>query len=99
MIERFLIIFGFWVMFPGAVAAERPNVVFFLVDDLGWTDLKCYGSDYYETPNVDRLAKEGMLFTDAYAASCVCSPLSRQQSVVEVGLLRPQSAHSQAQGL
>jgi arylsulfatase A-like enzyme len=57
-----------------APAAERLNVVFFLIDDLGWTDLGCYGSDYYETPNVDRLAKEGMLFTDAYAASCVCSP-------------------------
>ena len=55
-------------------AAERLNVVFFLVDDMGWTDLGCYGSDFYETPHVDRLAKEGMKFTDAYAASCVCSP-------------------------
>ena len=55
-------------------AVERPNVVFFLVDDMGWTDLGCYGSDFYETPHVDRLAKEGMKFTDAYAASCVCSP-------------------------
>ena len=41
---------------------------------MGWTDLGCYGSDFYETPHVDRLAKEGMKFTDAYAASCVCSP-------------------------
>ena len=57
-----------------SVAAKRPNVVFFLVDDLGWTDLECFGSDFYETPNVDQLAKGGMKFTDAYAASCVCSP-------------------------
>jgi arylsulfatase A-like enzyme len=51
-----------------------PNVVFFLVDDLGWKDVGCYGSNFYETPNVDRLAKEGMRFTNAYAACHVCSP-------------------------
>ena len=54
--------------------AERLNIVFILIDDLGWTDLGCYGSRYYETPNVDRLARQGMRFTNAYAASCVCSP-------------------------
>jgi arylsulfatase A len=51
-----------------------PNVVLILVDDLGWTDLACAGSDLYETPNVDRLAREGMTFTDAYSACTVCSP-------------------------
>lgn len=55
-------------------AAEKPNVVFFLVDDLGQRDLGCYGSAFYETPNVDRLAKEGALFTNGYAACPVCSP-------------------------
>lgn len=56
-------------------AAERPlNVVFFLVDDLGQRDLGCYGSTFYETPNIDRLAKEGARYTDAYAACPVCSP-------------------------
>jgi len=53
---------------------QRPNFVFFLVDDLGWTDLGCYGSTFYETPNVDRLAATGMRFTSAYAACPVCSP-------------------------
>jgi arylsulfatase A-like enzyme len=56
------------------VAAEKPNVVFFLVDDLGQRDLSCYGSTFYETPNVDRLAREGALFTNGYAACPVCSP-------------------------
>jgi arylsulfatase A-like enzyme len=55
-------------------AAERPNVVFILADDLGWADLGCYGSTFYQTPNLDRLAKEGTRFTDAYAACNVCSP-------------------------
>jgi len=55
-------------------AAQKPNVVFFLVDDLGQRDLGCYGSTFYETPNVDRLAKEGALFTNGYAACPVCSP-------------------------
>lgn len=54
--------------------AKRPNIVFFLVDDLGWTDLSCFGSSFYETPNVDRLAAMGMKFTRGYAACPVCSP-------------------------
>jgi len=53
---------------------KRTNFVFFLVDDLGWTDLGCFGSTFYETPNVDRLAAGGMRFTNAYAACPVCSP-------------------------
>jgi len=52
----------------------RPNFVFFLVDDLGRQDLGCYGSTFYETPNLDRLAAQGMRFTSAYAACPVCSP-------------------------
>ncbi|MBN1908980.1 MAG: sulfatase [Pirellulales bacterium] len=55
-------------------AAPKRNFVFILVDDLGWTDLGCYGSTFYETTNVDRLAASGMRFTNAYAASPVCSP-------------------------
>jgi len=52
----------------------QPNILFILIDDLGWKDLGCYGSEFYETPNLDRLASEGMSFTDAYAACPVCSP-------------------------
>ncbi|MCP5109304.1 MAG: sulfatase-like hydrolase/transferase, partial [bacterium] len=57
-----------------AAAADRPNVVFFLVDDLGWRDLGCFGSTFYETPSIDSLAASGMRFTNAYAACPVCSP-------------------------
>jgi arylsulfatase A-like enzyme len=53
---------------------SSPNFVFILLDDLGWRDIGCYGSTYYETPNLDRLATEGMRFTDAYASCPVCSP-------------------------
>ena len=64
------------VLIPSqSFAVDRPpNVVFFLVDDLGQRDLGCYGSTFYETPNLDRLAKDGAKFTDAYAACPVCSP-------------------------
>jgi len=55
-------------------ARPRPNVIFFLIDDLGWKDLGCYGSTFYQTPNIDRLAEEGMRFTNGYAACNVCSP-------------------------
>lgn len=58
----------------GEPTERPPNVIFFLIDDLGWTDLGCMGSEFYETPNIDRLAAEGMRFTDAYAACTVCSP-------------------------
>ncbi len=59
-----------------AAAADevRPNVVLILADDMGWTDLGCSGSSFYETPRLDRLAAEGMRFTNAYAACPVCSP-------------------------
>ncbi len=53
---------------------KKPNIIFILIDDLGWKDLSCYGSKFYETPNLDRLAAEGMRFTDAYASCPVCSP-------------------------
>jgi arylsulfatase A-like enzyme len=53
---------------------KQPNILFILVDDMGWRDLACYGSTFYETPNIDRLFAEGMHFTDAYAACPVCSP-------------------------
>ncbi len=52
----------------------RPNLVFFLIDDMGWMDVGCNGSTVYETPNIDRLAAQGMRFTNAYAACPVCSP-------------------------
>ncbi|PHS01309.1 MAG: sulfatase [Blastopirellula sp.] len=55
-------------------ATERPNIVLLLADDLGWTGVGCFGSDFYETPNIDRLASQGMKFTDSYAACTVCSP-------------------------
>ena len=57
-----------------AAPAQKLNVVFFLADDLGWADTGCYGGDLHETPNIDRLARQGVRFTDAYAASPVCSP-------------------------
>ncbi len=61
--------------FRSPAAEDTPlNVVFFLIDDLGWTDVGCYGSTFYDTPNVDRLARTGMRFTDGYAACTVCSP-------------------------
>ena len=59
---------------PPAVAADRPNVVLIVADDLGWRDLGCYGSTFYRTPHIDRLAKDGIRFTDFYAACPVCSP-------------------------
>ncbi len=63
------------IMAPPSRADEsRLSIVLFLIDDLGWMDLGCQGSTYYKTPNIDRLAAEGVRFTDAYAACAVCSP-------------------------
>lgn len=59
---------------PPAPAAERPNIIFILADDLGWRDTGAYGSRFYRTPNIDRLAAAGTRFTQAYAANPLCSP-------------------------
>ena len=64
-----LLFFGF-----GQVEAKKPNIVFFLVDDLGWSDVACYGSKFHETPAIDQLAKEGIRFDNAYSTCHVCSP-------------------------
>ena len=56
------------------LAATPPNFIVFLIDDLGATDLGCFGSKFFETPNIDRLATQGMKFTQAYSACTVCSP-------------------------
>ncbi|MFP4353978.1 MAG: sulfatase [Phycisphaerae bacterium] len=53
---------------------SQPNIVFILIDDMGWMDLGCYGSSFYETPNLDRLARQGMRMTHGYAAAPLCSP-------------------------
>jgi arylsulfatase A-like enzyme len=68
------------LLFPARLWAQDarsdrpPNVILILVDDLGWTDLSCQGSMFYETPNIDALASQGMRFTHGYAACTVCSP-------------------------
>ena len=65
----------FFLMLTFCCSGEpNPNVVVFLADDLGWSDLGCYGSTYHETPNLDVLAKQGMRFTVAYSAASLCSP-------------------------
>lgn len=63
------------IALPGALgAASRPNFLFVLVDDFGWRDLSNEGSTFYETPNIDRIARSGMKFTQGYATCQVCSP-------------------------
>jgi len=65
---------GFTLSCSSCVAEEKPNIVFIFIDDLGWTDLGYMGSKYYETPNIDKLAKQGMIFTNAYANAANCAP-------------------------
>ncbi len=74
-----LILFSFCSCFAATASSaeaqnERLNFIIILVDDLGWMDLSCQGSRFYETPNIDRLATQGLRFTNAYAACAVCSP-------------------------
>ncbi len=59
---------------PALIAIKQTNFIFFLVDDMGWADIGANGSTFHETPNIDRLAKSGMRFTQGYAAGSVCSP-------------------------
>jgi arylsulfatase A-like enzyme len=79
----------------GGLPASRPNIVFIMADDLGYADLSCYGRPDFKTPNIDRLAAEGMRFTQAYANSAVCSATrtalitGRYQYRLPVGLEEP----------
>ncbi len=78
-----------------ALPAVRPNIIFILADDLGWGDLSCYGRPDYSTPNLDKLAGQGMRFTNAYSAAPVCTPTrvgfhtGRYPARLPVGLEEP----------
>ncbi len=61
-------------MLPAVAVPSKPNIVFILADDLGYRDAGCFGSTYFKTPNIDALARRGMIFTQAYAANPLCSP-------------------------
>ena len=74
-----------WVEVQGA---GKPNIVFILADDLGYTDLGCYGSKYYQTPNVDRMAQEGMRFTSGYTCGPNCQPT---RAALMTGLYGPRT--------
>src|SRR5688500_1693452 len=74
---------------------SRPNILFIFADDLGWGDLSCYGRPDYKTPNLDKLAMQGMRFTNAYSAAPVCTPTrvgfhtGRYPARLPVGLEEP----------
>ena len=69
-----IVILSFCQFCGASETVAPPNIVFLLADDLGWTGLGCFGSDFYETPHLDTLAQQGVRFTDAYSACTVCSP-------------------------
>lgn len=71
LLVAFALLFLSW---SSASAAEKPNIIFIIADDLGYTDVAAYGSKYYETPNIDRLAREGMKFTSGYSCGPNCQP-------------------------
>jgi len=90
---------------PSPPPERRPNIIFILADDLGWGDLSCYGRPDYRTPNLDRLASQGVRFTDAYSASAICTPTrcafftGRYPARVKIGLLEPLPATNHLVGL
>lgn len=71
---RIGLVLCFLLVMQAGRSLAAPNVIVILVDDLGWADLGCYGSRFHQTPNLDRMAREGLRFTDAYSACTVCSP-------------------------
>lgn len=82
---------------PPADVPARPNIVVIMVDDMGWADLACYGNAVVDTPVLDRFAKQGMFFSDAYAASPVCSPtraaMMTGMSPARIGLTNHAGGH------
>lgn len=84
-------------LFSTATAADKPNIVLIFIDDMGWKDVGCYGSDFVDTPRIDQLASEGVRFTDFYAAGAVCSPtrcaLQSGQNQARIGITDFISGH------
>ena len=66
--------FGITARLPQTLAADRPNIIYIVVDDLGYGDLGCYGQQRVKTPRLDRMAAQGLRFTDHYAGHTVCRP-------------------------
>ena len=96
-----LVVLNVVVSTEAAEQTRQPNIVFVLADDLGWSELGCYGNTFHETPHLDSLAKQGMRFTNAYAAAPVCSPyraaLLTGQHPARLGILdylRPNSSNA-----
>ncbi len=92
--KRFLPALLLVIAVAGASSAAQPNIVFILADDLGGSDLGCYGSTFHATPHLDALARRGMLFTNAYSASPLCSPtrssLMTGLAPARIGITAPQ---------
>jgi arylsulfatase A-like enzyme len=85
----------FLLLSAASIAQQKPNIIYIMTDDLGYADLSCYGRKDYQTPNLDKLAAEGMKFTHAYAAAPVCTPTrtafmtGRYPARASIGLLEP----------
>src|ERR1044071_1752858 len=81
-------------------AQTRPNIIYIMADDMGYADLSCYGRKDYKTPNLDRLASQGMKFMNAYAGAPVCTPTrtafmtGRFPARTQVGLMEPLTTSS-----
>lgn len=87
-----VLLFGTCMIHSATFAAEKPNIIFIMADDLGYGDLGCYGQTEMKTPHIDQLALEGMRFTQAYAGSTVCAPT---RGVLMTGL---HTGHSRVRG-
>src|SRR6478736_4838602 len=91
----FLFFFLFFFQVLLAQKDARPNIIYIMADDLGYADLSCYGRKNYQTPNLDKLASQGVMFMNAYATAPVCTPTrvsfmtGRYPAHLQVGLYEP----------
>jgi arylsulfatase A-like enzyme len=90
------------LLLTNLIAAQtRPNIIYIMADDLGYADLSCYGRKDYQTPNLDKLASQGMKFINAYAGSALCTPtrasfmIGRYPAQTPVGLIEPLTGSKQ----
>lgn len=105
---RFYTVFAFLGLLslaPTPMMAQRPNIIYIMADDMGYADLSVYGAKDYQTPNLDKLASQGIRFTDAYAAGPLCTPTrvafmtGRYPAQTPVGLYEPLTGRDSIYGL